>query len=158
MLLPPSSKTNLPLISIKTKTPSHLSLSVSKPTQTNTLTNTPPANAVSRLDNLEFLTDVVPKTIPFKEIKSKKIPSSTDPTSGATETTTAGPLDNLVASSNGTNGNASGFSAINVVNGNGKTPAREDDDDPNAQLEMESRRRSGVSNGGGETLQDVEMS
>jgi hypothetical protein len=30
------------------------------------------ANAVSRIDNLEFLSDVVPRTIPYKQYKEKK--------------------------------------------------------------------------------------
>ncbi|KAK8191698.1 uncharacterized protein BKA78DRAFT_295780 [Phyllosticta capitalensis] len=32
----------------------------------------PPEQAVARLDNLEFLTDVVPKTIPYKEAKAER--------------------------------------------------------------------------------------
>ncbi|KAH0569239.1 hypothetical protein GP486_000056 [Trichoglossum hirsutum] len=30
------------------------------------------ANAVSRIDNLEFLSDVIPRTIPYKQYKEKK--------------------------------------------------------------------------------------
>lgn len=32
----------------------------------------PPANAVSRIDNLSFLEDVVPKTTTYKEFKTRK--------------------------------------------------------------------------------------
>ena len=31
------------------------------------------ANAVARVENLEFLTDVVPKTVPYKQIKQKQV-------------------------------------------------------------------------------------
>ncbi|CAG8954628.1 hypothetical protein HYFRA_00004548 [Hymenoscyphus fraxineus] len=138
------------------------------------------ANAVSRLDNLEFLNDIVPKTIPYKEIKAKstketttKAPSGT-PVAGIVDVQsgpTQGTLDKLIGS-NGTgaapqNGNgpivgggSGGFSAINASangHGNGAGKAREEEereDDPNMQLAMESRRRESV-NGGG---QDVEMS
>ncbi|KAG4304472.1 hypothetical protein PORY_002182 [Pneumocystis oryctolagi] len=34
------------------------------------------ANAVSRIDNLEFLSDTIPKTVPFKDIPSKKTSKS----------------------------------------------------------------------------------
>lgn len=36
------------------------------------------ANAVARSDNLEFLSDVVPRTVPFKEVKAKKARKAAD--------------------------------------------------------------------------------
>lgn len=35
-----------------------------------------PANAVARVENLEFLTDVVPKTVSFKQFKQKQAKDS----------------------------------------------------------------------------------
>ena len=34
------------------------------------------ANAVARVENLEFLTDVVPKTVPYKQVKQKQTKES----------------------------------------------------------------------------------
>ena len=34
------------------------------------------ANAVARVENLEFLTDVVPKTVPYKQLKQKQAKES----------------------------------------------------------------------------------
>jgi hypothetical protein len=39
---------------------------------TTVITDTLPASAVARVDNLEFLSDVVPKTVSYKEHKAKK--------------------------------------------------------------------------------------
>ncbi|KAK0119782.1 hypothetical protein ONS95_011215 [Cadophora gregata] len=87
------------------------------------------ANAVAHHDNLEFLVDIVPKTIPYKE--AKKIASGPSKTNGESsvevgQTT----LDILKPTANGTNG----FGAHDT--------SLDDDeaDDPNAQLEKESRR------------------
>lgn len=41
-------------------------------TSTLPLLTFPPASAVARVDNLEFLADVVPKTVTYKEHKAKK--------------------------------------------------------------------------------------
>ncbi|KAG9231931.1 hypothetical protein BJ875DRAFT_486538 [Amylocarpus encephaloides] len=48
------------------------------------------SNAVSRLDNLEFLTDIVPKTIPFKAAKATKAPAA-----GSTAINTSLPQNGL---------------------------------------------------------------
>lgn len=45
------------------------------------------AGAVSRVDNLEFLTDVVPKTISYKEFKAKKAKEDQKNTNGQTTLT-----------------------------------------------------------------------
>lgn len=36
------------------------------------------ANAVARIDNLEFLADVIPPTVPFKQIREKKNKAAKD--------------------------------------------------------------------------------
>jgi len=114
------------------------------------------SNAVARLDNLEFLVDIVPKTVPYKQVKEKKAPQGPYLTNGegsieSGQTT----LDVRATVLNGTNG--FGHDGIG------------DDDavaaDPNAQLEMEIR---GARTSTGSTIsapvngqassQDVEMS
>lgn len=41
-----------------------------------------PANAVARVENLEFLTDVVPKTQSYKQVKQKQAKESAAKTNG----------------------------------------------------------------------------
>ena len=93
------------------------------------------ASAVSRLDNLEFLSDIVPRTVPYKAIKEKK-PTAGSSTNGESSNIEAGQttLDGKKPIINGTNG----------VGGHARTVSLDatDDgagDDPNAQLEMEIR-------------------
>lgn len=122
---------------------------------------------MARHDNLEFLSDIIPKTVPYSEVKSRKAP-------GVTATTTA---------TNGTSSAATGMETgqttldagrrASVLNGDGPngngvgngTEGQEgegDDEDPNAQLNYEMQVRVGrVSlssevNGGGKD--DIEMS
>jgi len=123
------------------------------------------ANAVARHDVLEFLSDVVPRTIPFKEVKARAKANGNALPRRAVEpgqTTLDGktPLVN----GNGTNG----------LGIDGSTDDNVDDDsgmaDPSMQLEMEIRgMRAGTGaveevNGnenGNETekiVEDVEMS
>lgn len=45
------------------------------------------AGAVARVDNLEFLTDVVPKTISYKEFKAKKAKNDSKNVNGQTTLT-----------------------------------------------------------------------
>ena len=137
------------------------------------------ANSVARQDSLEFLVDVVPRTIPYKAIKDRKAPASKDPAA-------AGPA----ASSLPTNGESSsaileaGQTTLDhrrpqqpLVNGsrsNGHPASEEKDgdetedagdnegdeadgaDDPDAQLRAEFRGRTS----GGQVVGDgdVEMS
>ncbi|CCU75885.1 hypothetical protein BGHDH14_bgh05271 [Blumeria hordei DH14] len=49
--------------------------------------NLRPATAVSNHDNLEFLVDIVPKTIPYKQIKAKKATATTSSSSKAQDQT-----------------------------------------------------------------------
>ncbi|KAF2239922.1 hypothetical protein EV356DRAFT_572002 [Viridothelium virens] len=48
------------------------------------------ANAVARFDNLEFLTDVVPRTVTYKEYKQKQAKQTTGPTLANGQTTIDG--------------------------------------------------------------------
>lgn len=58
------------------------------------------AGAVARVDNLEFLTDVVPKTVSYKEFKAKKAKEDNKKSTGQTT------LLNTSNPSNGLNGAA----------------------------------------------------
>jgi hypothetical protein len=103
--------------------PFHLRLS---PTPKIKLTR-PPASAVSRLDNLEFVSDIVPRTVPFKAIKDKK-PATT--TAAANPTATNGESSSIGTASGGQQ------PLINGANGFGHTRGRssiDEGDDPNAQ-------------------------
>lgn len=117
--------------------------------------NTPPlpAKAVAQLENLQFLEDVVPRTVPFKEIKAKK-------------TSAAGPSHSL-ANGEGSSGNvepgqttldSKQFSVANGTNGDAES-VDDGDNDPNTQLEMESRgARLSTGSAGLNGQEDVEMS
>lgn len=90
---------------------------------------------MSRLDNLEFLVDIVPRTVPYKQVKEKKAPAGL-----------AGPSNTNGESSNGEAGQTTLDGKKPTVNGSvngfGHDGAADDDaaaGDPNAQLEMEIR-------------------
>lgn len=95
------------------------------------------ANAVSHQDNLEFLEDTVPKTVPFKKVKA-----TANATQARLRGEKVGPDEGMQApvQQPTANGNA------NVVsNGDGATfsvPIRADErqEDPNDQLEQEMRQ------------------
>jgi DNA polymerase epsilon subunit 4 len=120
----------------------------------NALPNRTLANAVAHLDNLEFLVDVVPRTVPYKQVREKKAPAGSKTTNGESS---AGPgqttIDGRTPFVNGSNG----FDHSGVA---------DDDDgaagDPNAQLEMETRRATAASTSEGQNgwsgSRDVEMS
>ena len=87
---------------------------------------------MSRLDNLEFLVDVVPRTVQYKQVKEKKAPAGVAGPSNTNGERSDGQttLDGMKPVMNGT------------MNGFGHDGAPDDDAaaaDPNAQLEMESR-------------------
>lgn len=112
------------------------------------------------MDNLEFLVDVVPKTVPFKEVKEKKAPTNAGINGEGSMETGQTTLDAPLL--NGTNGTGSHVAGAELLNGEEKE-ADEDVGDPNAQLEMEIRGANanrmsigseGVANGKDE---DVEM-
>lgn len=106
------------------------------------------ASAVSHQDNLEFLEDIVPKTVPFKKIKASALATQAK-LRGDKMTSEDGLQSTLDAST--TNGTA----APAATNGDGSTfsvPLRMDDrDDPNDQLELEMRQAAQPHDG------DVEM-
>lgn len=103
-----------------------------------------PANAVSLQDNLEFLEDIIPKTVPYRKIKAA---------AKETQARLRGekPIDELLpdsshaASATAPLANGIGAADAAIVNGEGLTfrmPRRADDraDDPNDQLELEMRQ------------------
>ncbi|KAL2070724.1 hypothetical protein VTL71DRAFT_13750 [Oculimacula yallundae] len=113
------------------------------------------ANAVSHHDNLEFLVDIVPKTMPYKEAKklaanpanasnSKVAKTNGESSNSASNSIEAGQttLDGVKIPLNGSgSGTGSGSNGIEgIVNGNEEEEDDDDADDPNAQLEKESRR------------------
>jgi len=111
------------------------------------------SNAVARLDNLEFLVDIVPRTIPYKQVKEKKVPQGPNLTNGESSMETG----QTTLDVRGT--------VLNGANGFGHDGVGDDGEgaaDPNAQLEMEirgARSSSGSGDVNGEKIsQDVEMS
>lgn len=104
------------------------------------------ANAVARLDNLEFLSDIVPRTVPYKQVKEKKVPQAPQLANGE------GSME------------AGQTTLLNGANGFAHEAAGEDGEDaaaadPNAQLEMEIRgaRAEAIATNGEEAPADVEM-
>ncbi|KAJ0340825.1 hypothetical protein COL922a_002950 [Colletotrichum nupharicola] len=93
-----------------------------------TKTGAPVANAVNHHDNLEFLEDVIPKTIPYKKIKDQAAISRANPRKADSEP------KKRQSTTNGVNGTAAGPAAA---------AAAMQDDDPNAQLEAEARQADG---------------
>lgn len=111
------------------------------------------ANAVARLDNLEFLVDIVPRTVPYKQVKEKKAPTGPLVTNGETSVETGQTtLDGKGTVLNGTNGFGHDGTRESVEGaGSG---------DPNSQLQMENRGNGSsvpVGVNGVHTSQDVEM-
>jgi hypothetical protein len=96
------------------------------------------ANAVSTRDNFEFLEDVVPKTVPYKKIKSSAL---------ETQARLRGNLKIVAERPAPQQVDATG----SIVNGGGTlgaftVPLRMDDraaEDPNDQLETEMRQATG---------------
>jgi len=90
------------------------------------------ANAVARLDNLEFLSDIVPRTVPYKQVKEKKALQGPHLANGEGSVETR----QTTLDVRGT--------VLNGANGFGHDGAGDEVDDsaaadPNAQLEMEIR-------------------
>ncbi|KAK7409540.1 hypothetical protein QQX98_008260 [Neonectria punicea] len=103
----------------------------------------PPANAVSHQDNLEFLEDIVPKTVPYKKIKAA---------ASATQARLRGEksADDRPSTAKAPTTNGSGKS---IVNGNVgpfgvSARAEERQDDPSMQLELEMRQAAGSNRDG----------
>lgn len=98
-----------------------------------------PANAVAAHDNLEFLEDIIPKTVPYKDIKNKaavtRAKLATEKMDGMAAAVDDRPTDGMP---NGKkhksiiNGTTNGFSRSHVLS--------PDASDPSAQLQREMRQ------------------
>lgn len=106
-----------------------------------------PANAVSHQDNLEFLEDVVPKTVPLKKIKA-----AASLTQARLRGETA--IDDRPPTSNGQAPTTNGVD-VPALTPNHQNSLRMEDrvDDPNEQLELEMRQAADASRD-----EDVHMS
>ncbi|EEU34143.1 uncharacterized protein NECHADRAFT_63982 [Fusarium vanettenii 77-13-4] len=93
------------------------------------------ANAVSHQDNLEFLEDIVPKTVTYKNIKA------------ASKATQARLRGENVAQAPIANG-----ASKTLVNGTGRPRADSKQGDPNEQLELEMRQAAGANRDGDVTM------
>lgn len=91
------------------------------------------ASAVAHHDNLEFLEDVVPKTVPYKNIKAKAKATQARLQGDNTNQKLEFPLANGVGKP--------------LVNGN-SIAHHDRQDDPNSQLELEFRQASGANRDG----------
>lgn len=101
------------------------------------------ANAVARQDNLEFLEDVVPKTVPYKAIKN----------ASKTNAISSKPSDDRPATANGATTGSTVQEPPSIVNGDAafavRPPTRdrivlEEQQDPSEQLELEMRQARGA--------------
>jgi hypothetical protein len=113
----------------------------------------------------------VPKTVPFKEVKDKKAPTSLNNSSLTHPSDTSDPSNSSVLATGQTNLNGFGDNG-SAVNGGRESIDMDDDStiaDPNEQLKMESRGASarmsagsegvnGTNEGEKEGSEDVEMS
>jgi len=109
------------------------------------------SKAVAQLDNLQFLEDVVPRTVPFKEIKAKKS-SAARPSHPVANGEGSGSVE-----AGQTTLDSKQFSVANGTNGDAES-VDDADNDPNTQLEMESRGARLSTGSAGANGQDVEMS
>lgn len=121
------------------------------------------ATAVARNENLEFLSDVVPQTVPFKEAKAlkgrKTANGAEKEEKGGRQTKIGKTFEVVIEQKNDAelNGN---------LNGNGRQQTEESEDaDPEAQLQQESKRtarlsltsENGILNGNEDQDGDVQM-
>lgn len=121
------------------------------------------AAAVARNENLEFLSDVVPQTVPFKEAKTMKgrktVNGAEKEEKGGRQTKIGKTFEVVIEQKNDVELNGNG-------NGNGRQQTEESEDaDPEAQLQQESRRtarlsltsENGILNGNEDQDGDVQM-
>lgn len=121
------------------------------------------AAAVARNENLEFLSDVVPQTVPFKEAKAMKGRKTANGAEkedkGGRQTKIGKTFEVVIEQKNDAEFNRNG-------NGNGRQQTEESEDaDPEAQLQQESRRtarlsltsENGILNGNEDQDGDVQM-
>ncbi|KAH0541304.1 hypothetical protein FGG08_004228 [Glutinoglossum americanum] len=95
------------------------------------------ANAVSRIDNLEFLSDVIPRTIPYKQYKEKK---SKEAANG-----------DAVETGQPTLKKTSNQDAVNGTLGSNDERGEGGDGQEEMELEIRSSRTNGSLIGGGQT-------
>lgn len=107
------------------------------------------ANAVARQDNLEFLEDVVPKTVPYKAIKSASKNTNPRP---ANNSKAGDEAARPITANGAANPNTSVHESPSIVNGDSsfavRPPTRdriavEEQQDPSEQLELEMRQARG---------------
>ncbi|KDN69655.1 putative histone-like transcription factor and archaeal histone [Colletotrichum sublineola] len=109
-----------------------------------------PATAVNHHDNLEFLEDIIPKTVPYKQIKDQAAAARAQPRKADQEPKKR--QSTLKASAaNGVNGSSTRASAAPTAD---PLTAALHSDDPNAQLEAESHQVAAATAGDDE---DVDM-
>ncbi|TAQ91603.1 hypothetical protein B7494_g73 [Chlorociboria aeruginascens] len=119
------------------------------------------SNAISRADNLEFLVDVVPRTMPYKDVKQKKLVKA--PTSKANGDSVVAPGQTTLDKGRMTFANGAPTGATNGFGAHDGTDD-EDAEDPNTQLQMDMRARKASYSGGQNNLlgmalnEDVDMS
>lgn len=107
-----------------------------------TLSLTLLASAVAHHDNLEFLEDTVPKTVPYKHIKAAaKATQARLQGDNSNDQTINFPVANGAKKPH-VNGNSMGASAH----------LNDDQDNPNSQMELEVRQASGVNRDGDVTM------
>ncbi|UQC89712.1 histone-like transcription factor and archaeal histone [Colletotrichum lupini] len=105
----------------------------------------PPATAVNHHDNLEFLEDVIPKTVPYKQIKDSAAAARLNPRKADQEPKKR----QSTLKTKGANAGASSSGNSNGVNGTAAAAALDPvaavihSDDPSAQLVAEARRAAG---------------
>ncbi|KAK1968139.1 histone-like transcription factor and archaeal histone [Colletotrichum sublineola] len=108
------------------------------------------ATAVNHHDNLEFLEDIIPKTVPYKQIKDQAAAARAQPRKADQEPKKR--QSTLKASAaNGVNGSSTRASAAPTAD---PLTAALHSDDPNAQLEAESHQVAAATAGDDE---DVDM-
>ncbi|KAL4722523.1 hypothetical protein ACLX1H_010400 [Fusarium chlamydosporum] len=100
------------------------------------------ASAVSHHDNLEFLEDVVPKTVPYKHIKAA---------AKATQARLQGDNSNN-QTINFPMANGSKKPLVNGSSMSASAHLNDREDDPNSQLEQESRQAAGMNRDGDVTM------
>ncbi|KAK1988683.1 histone-like transcription factor and archaeal histone [Colletotrichum cereale] len=112
------------------------------------------ATAVNHHDNLEFLEDVIPKTVPYKQIKDQAAAARAQPRKADQEPKKR-QSTLKTAAANGINGSSARTSTSAAATADPLTVALHSDD-PSAQLEAESRQAAAPTTAAGDD-EDVDM-